>query len=114
MDLIIPSIGKLSNQTQFWNSTEKSNTTIMNVIPDCKTTVPSVWDFAQSMTIELMAMITIAGSFTFLTIFLFWRGFGDLKKQTPKEFLARTVVLCGLYQVTGDVMSAPVQKKIIE
>lgn len=108
---IIPSMEILANQSLFWNNTEKSNTRIMNVKSDCKTAMPSVGDFVQSMSIELIAMIAIAGSFTFATFFFFWRGFGEMKKQTPKEFLSRTVVLCGLYQVTGDLMSDPWYRK---
>lgn len=65
----------------------------------CKTHMPSVVDFAHSITIELMALILVAACVTFATIFIFWRQFAAIKKRTPKQFMAHTVILCGMYQV---------------
>lgn len=67
----------------------------------CRTHMPSVVDFVHAMTIELMAMILIAACVTFATIFIFWRQFSAMKKRTPKQYLAHTVILCGMYQVVS-------------
>lgn len=65
----------------------------------CKITMPPVVELVHAMSVEIMAIIAVAGSVTLATMFMFWRNYGEIKKRTPKEYFARTVVLCGLYQV---------------
>lgn len=65
----------------------------------CPTQMPQLQDFVTNITPTFMAFLVVATCVTLTTIFLFWRQFAQLKKQTPKQFLSHTVILCGLYQV---------------
>lgn len=67
----------------------------------CVTVMPSVTDFVAAMTLEIMALICVSGTLVCVNVFIFWRNFKQLYRTTPKRFVARTVILCGLYQVSG-------------
>lgn len=68
---------------------------------ECKITMPPVVDFVYGMTPDIMAFLVVATCVTCTTIFVFWRSFAAMKKHTPKQFLAHTVILRGMYQVVS-------------
>lgn len=80
----------------------------------CKTAMPSVVEFVESMSVDLMAMIAIAGSVTLATMVIYWRNYGEIKKRTPKEYFSRTVVLCGLYQVRRALFGEVLQLRMAQ
>lgn len=74
---------------------------VVENIEECSNNaIPSFYEYIMAMTPLLMGL-TAAGGFLFLiTLMIYYRNLNKLVRRTPKDFLARTLLLCGIYQVS--------------
>ncbi|GAB0090720.1 Organic solute transporter alpha-like protein [Sergentomyia squamirostris] len=65
--------------------------------------IPSFYEYISAMTPMLMGLTALGGFLFLLTVFIYYRNLNNLVRRTPKEFLARTLLLCAIYQIVSAV-----------
>ncbi|XP_059622913.1 organic solute transporter alpha-like protein [Phlebotomus argentipes] len=63
--------------------------------------IPSFYDYVTAMTPLLMGLTAAGGALFLVTLTIFYRNLNKLVRRTPKDFLARTLMLCGIYQIVS-------------
>lgn len=74
---------------------------VINNSTKCPIQLPSVPEFVGAMSVEIMGMVAVAGITSIYICLGYYRNLAEMIRRTPKQFLSRTLILCGVYQIVA-------------
>ncbi|XP_055692219.1 organic solute transporter alpha-like protein [Lutzomyia longipalpis] len=79
-----------------------NNSTEIGAFLECTNdAIPSFYEYISGMTPFLMGLTATGGVLFLATLTIYYRNLKKLVRRTPKSFLARTLLLCGIYQIVS-------------